>query len=165
MLPSHVIKNLATLGPLGYWGKAPGTVGSIAGVLWFTVLFLPLTLFGFLIAFIFTAYLATEICGEAEERMFKDDPREIILDEFVAMPLCYLGLQPYMYMHREFLWLYIIAGFVLFRFFDIIKPIGIKKLQKLPGGIGVVFDDLGAAIATCITLHLCLWGLKGYGFI
>ena len=163
LLPSHVVKNIATLGPLGFWGKAPGTVGSIAGTLWFTVMFLRLSPLGFLIFLSFTVYLATEICGEAEERMLKRDPREIILDEFVAMPLCYLGLQPYIFVGPA--WLYILTGFILFRLFDIIKPFGIKKLQNLHGGLGIVLDDLGAAMATCLTLHLCLWGMKSYGII
>ena len=50
----------------------------------------------------------------------------------------------------------LIAGFVLFRIFDIAKPFGISKLQNLPGGLGCVIDDLAAAIASCIVLHLIL---------
>lgn len=163
LLPSPVVKSIATLGPLGFWGKAPGTVGSIAGTLWFTIMFLRLSPFWYLIFFIFTTYLAMEICGEAEDRMLKHDPGEIILDEFVAMPLCYLGLQPYFLVGPA--WLYILAGFILFRFFDIVKPLGINKLQNIPGGLGIVLDDLGAAMATCSTLHIGLWGLRSYGII
>ncbi len=163
LLPSPVVNNIATLGPLGFWGKAPGTIGSIAGMLWFTTMFLNLSPIGFLIFLIFTAYLATEICGEAEKRMLKRDPPEIILDEFVAMPLCYLGIQPYIFSGTA--WHYMLAGFIVFRFFDIIKPLGINKLQALPGGLGIVLDDLGSAMATCLTLHIGLWGLKSYGII
>ena len=67
LLPSPVVQNIATLGPLGFLGKAPGTLGSIAGMLWFTTMFLHLSLVGFLIFLSFTVYLATEICGEAED--------------------------------------------------------------------------------------------------
>ena len=148
LLPSPVVQNIATLGPLGFLGKAPGTLGSIAGMLWFTTIFLHLSLVGFLIFLSFTVYLATEICGEAEDRMLKRDPPEIILDEFVAMPLCYLGLQPYLYTGPA--WIYML---------------GIKKLQNLPGGLGIGSDDIGAAIATSLTLHIGLWCLKGYGVI
>ena len=163
LLPSPVVQNIATLGPLGFLGKAPGTLGSIAGMLWFTTIFLHLSLVGFLIFLSFTVYLATEICGQAVDRMLKRDPPEIILDEFVAMPLCYLGLQPYLYTGPA--WIYMLAGFILFRIFDIIKPLGIKKLQNLPGGLGIVSDDIGSAIATSLTLHIGLWCLKGYGVI
>jgi len=50
----------------------------------------------------------------------------------------------------------LLAGFVLFRIFDIAKPFGISKLQNLPGGLGCVVDDLAAGIASCIVLHLIL---------
>jgi len=53
-------------------------------------------------------------------------------------------------------WPVLILGFVLFRFFDILKPLGIKKLQNLSGGIGCVADDLAAGLAACVCLHLIL---------
>ena len=56
-------------------------------------------------------------------------------------------------------WPVLIAGFVLFRLFDIFKPFGISKLQNLPGGLGCVADDLAAALASCIVLHLLLYFL------
>ena len=48
----------------------------------------------------------------------------------------------------------LVAGFALFRFYDIRKPWVIDRLQRLPGGWGIVIDDTGAALATCATLHL-----------
>jgi phosphatidylglycerophosphatase A len=54
-------------------------------------------------------------------------------------------------------WQILLAGFALFRFYDILKPLGIGRLQDLPGGWGVVADDLGAALATAVTLHLAHW--------
>jgi phosphatidylglycerophosphatase A len=48
----------------------------------------------------------------------------------------------------------LVAGFALFRFYDIKKPLVINALQELPGGWGVVLDDTAAALATCATLHL-----------
>ena len=70
------------------------------------------------------------------------------------MPLCFLGwrmiagTQP-----LAFLGL-MLAGFLLFRLFDIWKPLVIDKLQGLPGGWGIVLDDTAAALATCLTLHV-----------
>ena len=54
-------------------------------------------------------------------------------------------------------WPVLLAGFILFRIFDILKPFGIARLQNLPGGIGCVVDDLAAALAACCCLHLVLY--------
>jgi phosphatidylglycerophosphatase A len=60
-------------------------------------------------------------------------------------------------------WIYMLAGFALFRLFDILKPFGIGRLQRHPGGIGVVLDDLAAALATNLVLRLGLLGLAMAG--
>jgi phosphatidylglycerophosphatase A len=54
-------------------------------------------------------------------------------------------------------WAVLLAGFALFRLFDITKPLGIARLQNLPGGWGVVIDDTAAALAACATLHAVVW--------
>ncbi len=51
-------------------------------------------------------------------------------------------------------WLIFIVGLALFRLFDILKPFGIRRLQDLPAGWGVVVDDLAAALAACATMHV-----------
>ena len=91
-------------------------------------------------------------CGEAEVRLGKKDPGEVILDEFVVMPLCFLGWP--ILVRAMPGWVALLAGFALFRLFDIWKPWKIRDLQKLPGGWGVVADDVGAALAACAVLHL-----------
>jgi len=55
-------------------------------------------------------------------------------------------------------WVVFLAGFALFRFFDILKPLGIGRLQELPAGWGVVMDDVAAALAACGVLHAAQWG-------
>jgi phosphatidylglycerophosphatase A len=79
----------------------------------------------------------------------------VILDEFIAMPLCFLGWRALPAVLPT--WAVLLAGFALFRLFDIWKPLGIRRLQALPGGWGVVADDLVAALAACATLHITLW--------
>jgi len=96
-------------------------------------------------------YISIGICGEAEFRLGRRDPGEVILDEFIVMPLCFLGW-PVLAVSLPN-WIIFLAGFALFRLFDIIKPFGIKRLQTLPGGWGVVMDDVAAALAACATLH------------
>jgi len=80
------------------------------------------------------------------------------LDEFVAMPLCFLGWQNLTYAVPQ-RWIIFLAGFALFRLFDIWKPLGIRKLQYLPAGWGIVVDDVAAALASCVVLHLGAWAL------
>jgi phosphatidylglycerophosphatase A len=79
----------------------------------------------------------------------------VILDEFVAIPLVFLGWP--VLLQAMPAWAVLAAGFGLFRFFDIVKPLGIKRLQALPGGWGVVIDDTVAALAAGVTLHLAAW--------
>lgn len=156
-LPTPVITGLATLGPLGYMTKAPGTLGSVAGLLWYTAVFHFASPMAFLLLLAVTLYLAAAICGEAETRLFKRDPGEVILDEFVCVPVCFIGLQGVIQSWGVKAWILLLAGFLLFRLFDIIKPFGINRLQKLPGGVGVVADDFAAALATCACLHALVW--------
>jgi phosphatidylglycerophosphatase A len=170
-LPSNLVLALATLGPLGRGRRAPGTWGSAAGLLYCTVLFWrlwdwPWTGFGTAIwsgfwTVIFSLpglYLAVALCGEAEFRLGRRDPGEVILDEFMAMPLCFLGWPAVARVWPP--WVIFIAGFLLFRLFDIAKPFGIRKLEDLPGGWGIMFDDVAAALLACLALHGAAWAWK-----
>lgn len=152
-LSTRTVLTVATLGPVGRRLPAPGTWGSVAGTLYFTVIFLDrVGWVGNLVLTVIGSYLAIAFCGEAEFRLARKDPGEVILDEFVAMPLCFLGW-PALVAGPLPLWAVLVAGFALFRFYDILKPLGISKLQDLPAGWGVVVDDLAAAIAASETLH------------
>jgi phosphatidylglycerophosphatase A len=162
-LPSRVVLNLATLGPVGRRLPAPGTWGSVAGLVYFTVVFWPLyapgaalpDLASMLLSLLGIAF-AIGICGQAELQIGRKDPGEVILDEFVAMPLCFLGFRS-----LESLpiagWIVPLAGLGLFRLFDIAKPFGIRRLQNLPQGWGIVVDDVAAALAACATMHVARW--------
>ncbi|HVU31816.1 MAG TPA: phosphatidylglycerophosphatase A [Opitutaceae bacterium] len=152
--PSRMVVALATLGPLGQKLPAPGTWGSLAGLLYFAVFFQRAGLIGNVVASALGAAIAALLCGEAEVRMGRKDPGEVILDEFVAMPLCFLGWP--LLVHRWPVWAVLLGGFALFRFFDILKPLGISKLQNVRGGWGVVIDDTAAALAACATLHVAV---------
>ncbi len=155
-LPTSLVVGAATLGPVGMKLPAPGTWGSVAGLLYFTVIFFPLGLVPTLLLSAAGLYLAVGLCGEAEVRMRRKDPGEVILDEFMAMPLCYLGW-PAIAAAGWPNWSIFLAGLAVFRFYDILKPLGIRRLQSWPGGWGVVVDDVAAALATCGTLHLGAW--------
>ena len=156
-LSTKTVLAFARLGPLGRNLPAPGTWGSLAGLLYFTVFFAApgLSPFGLLLLNLVGIYVAVALCGEAEVRLGRRDPGEVILDEFVAMPLCFLGWLPLTEIWPR--WIVLLGGFLLFRLYDILKPFGIRRLQDLPGGWGVVIDDLAAALAACVTLHAVQW--------
>lgn len=150
-LSTPVVVGLATLGPIGRRLPAPGTWGSVAGLLLFSVIFEPLGPIPYILLAAVCAWFAVGICGEAELRLGRTDPGEVILDECVAMPFCLLGWSAMV--HPLPLWVVCLLALAVFRFFDILKPLGINALQKLPGGWGVVVDDLAAALATCAVIH------------
>ena len=153
-----MIVQIATLGPLGRL-KAPGTWGSAAGLLWWALVVQLAHRKGLGHELAFDALVvltAILLCGVAAAFIGKKDPSEIILDEFVAMPLVFLMnpmLEEASQRASQRGLLLILLGFLLFRLFDIIKPFGIKALEKLPGGFGIVLDDVMAAIYANLALQ------------
>ena len=158
VLPTSLVVSFATLGPLGLVRKGPGTVGSLAGIALYAVLFHKAAPLTYLLLSLLTVYIAVAFCDEAELRLQMRDPGMIILDEFVAVPLVFLGMNGSQGLITQHGGLpVLLAGFGLFRLFDIFKPFGISKLQNFPGGFGCVIDDVAAAAASCVTLHLALY--------
>ncbi len=168
-LPTAWVVSCATLGPIGRIRKAPGTWGSVAGLMYFTVVFAGLgeSRFGDVWLVLFSlagAYFSMAICGEAEFRLGERDPGKVVLDEFVAMPLCFVGWTRFGdVVPANYNWAIFLTGFALFRVFDISKPLGISKLQDLPGGWGVTIDDTAAALAACATMHAAHWAWLTWG--
>jgi phosphatidylglycerophosphatase A len=153
-----MIVPIVTLGPLGRL-KAPGTWGSAAGLLWWALVVRFAHAKGWHHEFFFDALVvltAILLCGVAAAFIGKKDPSEVILDEFAAMPLVFL-FNPYVYRNDKISLVFILLGFLLFRLFDITKPFGIKALEKLPGGFGIVLDDVMAAIYANLALHGIAW--------
>lgn len=90
------------------------------------------------------------LSANALERVWGKDPSRIVVDEMVGVWIALLAVP-------EGNLLYALAAFVLFRFFDILKPFGIRKMEELPGGIGVMMDDVLAGIYSFILLMLSRW--------
>lgn len=152
-----LIKSLSTLGPIGSKLPAPGTFGSIAGIGVFSALiwFTPISSIYIIGIFVILFVLGIPLCTYAEILLNKSDPPEVIWDEFTAIPIvfifCLEDINPES-LNRSLLFLCV--GFILFRIFDIAKPIGIQKLQSLPKGLGVMIDDLAAALVSACLLYL-----------
>jgi len=151
-----MIVSLATLGPLGKL-KAPGTWGSAVGLFWWALVVQNLaTPRGWIHEVCFNGLVvlaAIFICGVAAELLKKKDPSEVILDEMVAMPLVFL-LNRHLHLGTKLGFFMVLLGFGLFRFFDIVKPLGIRWIEKAPGGIGIVMDDVVAALYANLTLQV-----------
>jgi phosphatidylglycerophosphatase A len=158
---------LATLGPIGKSPIAPGTAGSLAGFVVYLViafLWIPSAAIYWTLCVVLPL-LAVPICHRAEELIGRKDPAEVVLDEFAVAPLCFLGtVTPSKIGDMSSLEIsaWSLVGFALFRFFDIIKPLGIRASQRLPNGWGVVVDDVLAALFVCGCLNLG-WRWLGLG--
>ena len=156
-LSTPLVVNLATLGPIGRVTKAPGTLGSVVGLVFYAVFFHHATTFTFILLIALSAYLSVAICDAAEKRLQMRDPGMIVLDELVAVPLIFIGMGGNSgLIAQNNGWPVLFTGFVLFRVFDIIKPLGISRLQNLPGGLGCVADDIAAALAAYVSLQLII---------
>lgn len=123
---------IATCGGLGYAPLVPGTITSLPVALLVWLLGPPdAWLLG---AVAVVSGVGIWAAGREEVRVGVRDPSSIVVDEVAGMLLALLG-QP-----RTLPWA--LGLFVLFRIFDVWKPLGIRQLQELPGGWGVVADDL-----------------------
>jgi phosphatidylglycerophosphatase A len=95
--------------------------------------------------------LAVPVCKIAADALLSSgDPGPIVLDEIVALPIVYLGVD-------GMTWTRLLAGYLLFRVCDVLKPWPARPAEKLPGGVGIVADDCVAAVMACLLLHGALW--------
>jgi phosphatidylglycerophosphatase A len=144
-----VSRLLATVFGLGLVPFAPGTAASAAAALGYVLVLHDLSrpLYVALIALLFLAGVAASAAHAAE--LGQLDPGRIVVDE-VCGQLIALAFLPAA-------WVPVGASFALFRFFDIIKPWPIRKLEKLPGGWGIMADDVGAGLAAAGLARLVLF--------
>jgi phosphatidylglycerophosphatase A len=130
---------------LGYSPIAPGTAGTAGGVILFYFLtkFSPFIYFSFLVGFIiFSLWISTRasyVYGQA-------DPSQVVIDEVCG----YLVTMAFIYPSL----INIVLGFFLFRFFDIVKPPPARSCERLPGGFGIVADDVVSGIYANIILQI-----------
>jgi len=140
---------LSTLGPLGYF-PASGTIATMA--------MLPIVYF---FSFLATAVVAQiviicavvitglKIIGTSLESFKRRDPFEIVLDEVVGFLIVFCGI--------PFSFTSFVLGFILFRFFVIVKPFGLKKCELLYGSLGIVADDVLAGLFSNSVIRIVLY--------
>ena len=141
---------IATFGGIGYLPLAPGTwaAGALA-ILWFFVsekfpdsILWQILLVSCLI--IGGVYFSGKLITEKEK-----DPSYVVIDEVAGMAVTLLFIPS--------TWQNIAAGFILFRFFDILKPLGIKRMEKMRNGWGIMLDDILAGIYSSIILRILIF--------
>lgn len=142
---------LGTLLGIGHLPLAPGTWGSLATL---PVVFLLGWTAGTagIIALVIIGIVLSLWCAPAAEKRYGKDPSQFVLDEFAGQASVFLLADFTISTMQTFMVL--IGGFVLFRIFDITKPLGINALQKLPGKFGILADDILAGIFALVLLEL-----------
>ncbi len=158
---ARLARAIATIGGLGDRIPAPGTiVGSLpACLLWWgacaafpsTRARIAITAIGLFV----TAALGTWASEVEAQRRDETDPRPIVVDEIAGQWLTYLVALPFVPLQNHIqLAVFALAGFFLFRFFDIVKPWPIRAFERLPGGIGIIADDLVAGYFAAAVLAI-----------
>ncbi|MHC4131007.1 MAG: phosphatidylglycerophosphatase A family protein [Planctomycetota bacterium] len=151
-------KLLATCFGLGLLPGAPGTFGSVPPVVVYMVLsYLDTPLAAILAAmllFTITGSIVCILCApEIIRTTQKNDPGIIVADEFAGQSVTFLGI---ILVSTSNICLTAAIGFLFFRLFDIVKPWPIRKLEKLPQGLGILADDLLAGIYAAVLMVICL---------
>ena len=147
---------ISTFFGYGYLTKIPGTVTSLVTTIFIYIAYehlgyndLKFSIIFFTLLFFYSFYAVKD----AESEFVNKDPRQIVIDEVLgqAMPLIlvlYLSQNNQLSLSIE---IYYVLSFILFRFFDITKIGPIKKFEKLPGGFGIITDDLIAGLCAFLT--------------
>ncbi|MFN0053407.1 MAG: phosphatidylglycerophosphatase A [Planctomycetales bacterium] len=148
----RIVLLLATGLGAGSAPRMPGTVGSLLGLpLAWGLQHLPW--WGQIAAAALIFVIGIPICQRGALLLKSKDPGPVVFDEIAAFPVLFL--------FATWSWGTAVAGFLLFRIFDISKPWPCRRLETLPGGLGIMADDLAAGVYA----GLALWGLTQAGIV
>ena len=141
---------LATFFGVGYLRPGPGTYASaITVVLWWAMSrfiapawLIPAAVIASAAITLLGIPPSTTVARESGQK----DPGFLVIDEVAGQMIALIGV--------PLAWKYLLAGFILFRGFDIIKPFPLRRLERLPGGTGIMMDDVGAGVYALLLLQL-----------
>jgi phosphatidylglycerophosphatase A len=136
----------ATFLGVGFFPVAPGTAATAAGIA--LVFLLQFSLIGYLAVLMVLLAVSIPVCSYLESTLNQKDPGIIVVDEVVGVMVALLGF--------SLSWPIVIIGFFLFRAFDMFKIYPINRFEALPGGWGIVLDDVMAGLYTNIALHVAV---------
>lgn len=145
---NYFIVILATGLGVGYSPIAPVTLGTLVAIpIYYFLSAIPFPLYEITLAGFF--FLAVWISEKSEAVFGKKDDPKIIIDEMMGFFITMLWVPKTT--------LFVIFGFILFRFFDILKPPPIRLVERVRGGYGVVLDDVLAGVYANIILQMIYW--------
>ncbi|MCX5693282.1 MAG: phosphatidylglycerophosphatase A [Candidatus Omnitrophica bacterium] len=143
-MKDRLYRMIASVFYIGYLPVAPGTIGSLAALLlYYFIYHNAIIMAAAILIVIILGFITT---GKVEKIFGEKDPGEIVIDEFSGMLISLYRMPPTMG--------YVVTGFLLFRFFDIVKPKPIRNLEKLKGSLGIMSDDLIAGVYANIVLQV-----------
>ena len=144
---------LATGFGIGRAPVAPGTVGSVPGALLYWALHLAGGVWAAAAGFAIVTLIGFWAAGEAARSLGGTDPRPVVVDEIAGQMLSLLLVHPSAPS--------VALGFLLFRLFDVWKPYPARLLESLPGGSGIMADDLAAGVYANLVLQGTLYWFPG----
>ena len=152
------LSRFAEVYPVGHSKYAPGTIGSLIGIVIGYFLFLNLDIELYLIFLLIFIIISYFLC-EAHLKLYnRKDPKEVVIDEISGQFIAILGC---IYSENlTYIILSLLLSFILFRFFDITKIGPIKKFENLPNGIGIMADDIVAGLFAFVTQAAILTSLN-----
>jgi phosphatidylglycerophosphatase A len=130
----------------GRFPYGPGTAGALGGLLF--AYLVPLSPWLLTALFLAPGVWAADVHARLTNRK---DPQDVVIDEVLGQ---WITLAAAVHTHSWQAWLW---AFVLFRFFDIVKPWPIRRLEKLPGGYGIIADDLLAGLFGAVVMQVAGW--------
>jgi len=142
-------KTIATALGIGYInnGKGAGTIAAaVCCLVWYYV---SNGLFAWQLLWVAIVCIAGCFTAGVVEKQWGKDNSKVVIDEVAGMMIALLAVPVKVQ--------YVIIGLILFRFFDMVKPLGIRRLEKLPAGWGVMADDVLAGLYANILLQLTVW--------
>lgn len=144
---------IATGCGVGFFPYGPGTMGALfAIVVWYLLSLLVSmpSLIGITLALVVLFTFLGAWSATVSERYWGEDPSRVVIDEVVGQWIVLLAIP------ANFQLWHVIVALALFRFFDIVKPLGVRKMENFKGGWGIVADDILAGVYGFIVLQLLL---------
>ena len=145
---------VASFGYVGFFPIAPGTAGSLAALALFAFVRwvgMPAFELGMIVAVLVVGIWSA---NGAERALGRKDPGPVVIDEVLGM-LMTLALLPVSLTG-------VLLGFLLFRLFDVVKPYPAGRMERLPGGYGIMLDDAMAGVYSYLVLRLCMWWMPSW---
>jgi len=138
----------------GFLPNAPGTWGSFFALIPIYFIAVYGAWYGIIAFTILCSFLTVWVSAECEE-VWGGDPSPLVMDEFAGQGMAFIGIALW---NPPFnIYLLLMLGFLFFRFFDIAKPLGVDRLQSLPGGWGILVDDLLAGFYAYLCLEILIY--------